>query len=33
DKGRFAAYLDAVPVWLVTAENPGLLGAAEALDN
>ncbi|MFC2303565.1 glucokinase [Cardiobacterium hominis] len=31
DKGRFAAYLDAVPVWLVTAENPGLLGAAEAL--
>ena len=33
DKGRFAAYLDSVPVWLVTAENPGLLGAAEALDN
>ena len=33
DKGRFAAYLDAVPVWLVTAENPGLLGAAEALQD
>ena len=33
DKGRFAAYLDAVPVWLVTAENPGLLGAAEVLQD
>ena len=33
DKGRFAAYLGAVPVWLVTAKNPGLTGAAAALDN
>ena len=33
DKGRFTAYLGAVPVWLVTAENPGLTGAAAALDN
>ena len=28
-----AAYLGAVPVWLVTAKNPGLTGAAAALDN
>ncbi|MBN0987476.1 glucokinase [Amphritea pacifica] len=33
DKGRFTDYMQAVPVWLCTAENPGLLGAAAALDN
>lgn len=31
DKGRFSDYLSAVPVHLVTAKYPGLLGAAEAL--
>jgi len=33
DKGRFVDYMRQVPVWLCTAENPGLLGAAAALDN
>ncbi|MCY0965032.1 glucokinase [Parathalassolituus penaei] len=33
NKGRFREYLAAVPVWLCVAENPGLLGAAAALDN
>ncbi len=33
NKGRFAQYLADVPVWLCLAENPGLLGAAAALDN
>jgi glucokinase len=32
DKGRFAAYLQPVPAWLITAETPALLGAARALD-
>ena len=32
-KGRFRDYLSAVPVWLCLADNPGLLGAAAALDN
>ena len=31
DKGRFEGYLAAVPIWLVTAKNPGLVGAAAAL--
>ncbi|MBR9865555.1 MAG: glucokinase [Oceanospirillales bacterium] len=33
DKGRFVDYMQKVPVWLCTAENPGLLGAAAALEN
>lgn len=33
EKGRFDDYMQKVPVWLCTAENPGLLGAAAALDN
>ncbi|UTW04303.1 glucokinase [Amphritea atlantica] len=33
DKGRFVDYMQNVPVWLCTAENPGLLGAAAALEN
>jgi len=33
DKGRFVEYMKQVPVWLCTAENPGLIGAAAALDN
>jgi glucokinase len=33
DKGRFRAYLEAVPVWVITAESPALLGAARALDS
>ena len=32
DKGRFAAYLAAVPTWLITAATPALTGAARALD-
>ncbi|MBY4677237.1 glucokinase [Marinobacterium arenosum] len=32
-KGRFVEYMAQVPVWLCTADNPGLLGAAAALDN
>ena len=31
DKGRFEGYLAAAPIWLVTATNPGLIGAAAAL--
>lgn len=33
NKGRFMAYMQAVPVWLCLAENPGLLGSAAALMN
>ncbi|WP_246624569.1 glucokinase [Oceanobacter mangrovi] len=33
NKGRYQSYLEAVPVWLCSAENPGLVGAAVALDN
>lgn len=33
DKGRFVDYLHNVPVYVVTHPNPGLLGAAVALDN
>ncbi len=32
DKGRFRAYLAAIPTWVITAEAPALLGAARALD-
>jgi glucokinase len=32
DKGRFAAYLKPVPVWLITAVAPALIGASRALD-
>jgi glucokinase len=32
-KGRFSAYLAAVPTWVLTADtSPALLGAARALD-
>jgi glucokinase len=31
-KGRFQAYLQGIPVWLITAEVPALLGVARALD-
>lgn len=31
DKGRFSDYLSTIPVYLVTADNPGLIGAAESL--
>lgn len=31
DKGRFAAYLRAIPARVITARNPGLIGAAVAL--
>lgn len=33
DKGRFRSYLEAVPVWVITAPAPALLGAARALDS
>jgi glucokinase len=33
DKGRFRSYVEAVPVWVITAQAPALLGAARALDN
>jgi glucokinase len=33
DKGRFRSYLEAVPVWVITAPAPALLGAARALDD
>ena len=33
DKGRFTSYVESVPVSLCVAENPGLLGAAAALNN
>ena len=33
-KGRFAAYLQAIPVWVITAsQSPALWGAARALDS
>jgi glucokinase len=32
DKGRFGAYLHPIPVWLITASTPALLGASRALD-
>lgn len=32
DKGRFRSYLESIPVWVITAEAPALLGAARALD-
>ncbi len=32
DKGRFANYLAAIPVFVITSENPALLGAAAHLD-
>jgi glucokinase len=32
DKGRFRAYLEAVPTWVIVAPAPALLGAARALD-
>lgn len=31
DKGRFAAYLQRIPTWLIEAEHPALRGAAMAL--
>jgi glucokinase len=31
-KGRFRAYLEAVPTWVITADAPALLGAARALE-
>ena len=32
-KGRFSAYLQAIPVWVITsAQSPALTGAARALD-
>ncbi len=31
-KGRFAAYQRAIPVWLITASTPALVGASRALD-
>ena len=30
-KGRFSAYLAAIPSWVITAENPALRGVAAAL--
>jgi len=30
-KGRFSAYLAAIPTWVITAENPALRGVATAL--
>jgi glucokinase len=32
DKGRFRAYLEAIPTWVITADAPALRGAARALD-
>lgn len=33
DKGRFAGYLQAIPVWVITSsQSPALLGAVRALD-
>jgi glucokinase len=32
DKGRFEEYLRPIPVWLITAATPALLGASRALD-
>ena len=33
NKGRFEAYLAAIPVYVVLSEFPGIVGAAAALDN
>jgi glucokinase len=33
DKGRFRAYLEAIPTWVIVALAPALLGAARALDS
>ena len=33
NKGRFEAYLAAIPVYVVLSEFPGIVGAAVALDN
>jgi len=33
NKGRFEAYLAAIPVYVVLSEFPGITGAAAALDN
>ncbi|MCB1826218.1 MAG: glucokinase, partial [Candidatus Competibacteraceae bacterium] len=30
-KGRFSAYLAAIPTWVITAVNPALRGVAAAL--
>lgn len=32
DKGRFCAYLEAIPTWVINADSPALRGAARALD-
>lgn len=32
DKGRFRAYLEAIPTWVITADTPALRGAARVLD-
>jgi glucokinase len=32
DKGRYRAMLSAMPVWVITASTPALLGASRALD-
>jgi glucokinase len=32
DKGRFREYLERIPVHVVTASSPALVGAARALD-
>lgn len=32
EKGRFEAYLQAIPTWVITAATPALLGASRALD-
>lgn len=31
-KGRYQELLAGVPVWLITASNPALIGASQALD-
>ncbi len=33
DKGRFRAYLTAIPTWVITAQAPALIGVARALDS
>jgi glucokinase len=33
DKGRFRSYVEAVPVWVITAQAPALVGAVRALDS
>ncbi|MGN6827014.1 glucokinase [Paucibacter sp. M5-1] len=32
DKGRLRGYVERIPTWLITADNPSLLGAANALN-